>query len=78
MKDWKPLDWIICIITASICMTILLGISRAILTGDPLSQPRLELLVGIISSLVSIVSMYVGATIQRRADRDRDEKKPPE
>ena len=59
-------------------MTVLSAIAKAIITGQTMSEPRLELIVGIISSLVSIVSMYVGATIQRRADSDKDEKKPPE
>ena len=67
---WEPVDVLMVAITLTICFTV------ATIAVSPfmdeiqngLSESKAKLFVGIVSSLVSILSMYVGARIQRHKD----------
>ena len=67
--DWKPVDWIACCFTVVLGIILVVGsISVIVRGGDEADEQRLKIMAGIISSVISIVSMYVGASIQKRRD----------
>ena len=66
--DWKPVDWIACCFTVVLGIILVVGSISVIVRGDESDEQKLKIMAGIISSVISIVSMYVGASIQKRRD----------
>jgi len=67
-SDWKPVDWIACCFTVVLGVILVLGSISVIVQGEQADEQKLKIMAGIISSVISIVSMYVGASIQKRRD----------
>ena len=70
MKTWQPVDWVVVMITVSLCFGLLTGMVVRLFVGtstDPATSARVATFIG---SLVAIVSLYVGAKIG--ADKPRD------
>ena len=66
---WEPIDIIAMLLTVTICLILILSSVAPVITGTSLSEAKAKLLVGLIGSVVSVVSMYIGATLQRRKDK---------
>jgi hypothetical protein len=71
-SDWKPVDWIACCFTVVLGVILVIGSISVIVRGDGANagdEQKMKIMAGIISSVISIVSMYVGASIQKRRDQ---------
>jgi len=66
-SDWKPVDWIACCFTMVLGVILVIGTVSILVNGEA-DESRMKVMAGIISSVVSMVSMYVGASIQKRRD----------
>jgi len=71
---WKPVDIVALIIAITICCCLLVAILMPVITGEPSTEKRSELLTNVFLSFVSIVSMYIGAKVTS----NRKEKKEKE
>ena len=71
LKEWKPVDYIIVVITVTICTIMLTSVLYSVYAGIELSTGGLKLLHIILVSFVSIISMYVGARIQEKKDANK-------
>ena len=67
-NDWKPVDWIACAFTVVLGVILVIGSFSVLVSGEA-DEQKTKVMAGIISSVVSIVSMYVGASIQKRRDQ---------
>jgi hypothetical protein len=75
MKGWHPVDWIVLSLVMIVVMTF--GAMEYRLTKAPslmLSDSQADGVGSLIDAIISVVSVYVGASIQRRRDRDEDER----
>ena len=66
MNQWKPADWIVMFLTIVIGAMLLLASMHSIIHGTELSEKKTEMLIGLIGSLVAIISIYIGSKIQNR------------
>ena len=73
MKNWSPVDWVVLILTIAISGTFMVTGIIPLLLQEPISDARSKILGGIATSIVSVVSVYVGAKLQQHIDK-RDEK----
>jgi len=56
----REVNRLVFIITVTICLVVLLASVSPLITGRPLNDNKSKMLVGIVASLVAIVSMYIG------------------
>ncbi len=70
MKDWQPVDIIITIFATVISVVLLLIIIDATLNNDALSDASSKRISAITTSVVAIISMYIGAKIQEHKDNN--------
>jgi hypothetical protein len=61
--QWKPADLIIIIVTISVCLALLLAMLKPLITGEPLSVEKAEMVKIIILTLVALVSVYIGKKV---------------
>ena len=69
---WRPVDYIAVLFSVVIATALLMVGTATLFLGAPLSDARARLVEIVISAVLSIISMYVGAQIQKK--RDQDEK----
>ena len=69
MDKWKPTDYIAVILTFVISFLLVLAVVSPVFTGRPLSDLAIKMISGVVGSIVSIVSMYVGANIHKYKDK---------
>ena len=65
-SKWEPVDFIICMLVVVICFTVIGSIALPLFRGTELPETKAKMVAGIVVSVVSIVSMYVGAKIQQK------------
>lgn len=70
MRNWKPVDWIVCGIALSICAVVVLVPLMSTVLGLDENETRTKAIVSLLAGMNSVVSMYVGAAIQAKRDRD--------
>ncbi len=67
---WKPVDYIV----AALAMLIITGMSvriyGVVFQGLTLSAQEEDLTESVISGIMAIISMYIGAKIQKHRDKD--------
>ena len=68
MKNWTPCDYVVAFMALIVCIITTGAIGSVILRGQPMSETQAEIMSQITSAIISIVSMYVGASIQRSRD----------
>lgn len=69
MKAWRPIDFIISILTITICVILVLTIVDMMINMKTLTEAGSKMVTAIITSILSILSMYAGAMIQRNIDK---------
>ena len=72
MKLWKPIDIVIVVLTVTICSCLFAALAKPMITGVDLSEGGSELVATMMASVISIVSMYVGAKLQSIRDNRSD------
>ena len=68
----KPVDIVVVMLVTTLCIIVLAAVVGPFFTGHPLTESNADRLTGIVGSLISIVSLYVGAKIQQRYGRSQD------
>ena len=57
---WHPIDIVILILTASICLMLIITIIGASIRGEPLTPEGLKLMEKLTIAIIAIISFYVG------------------
>ena len=79
MKNWTPVDHIVLIMVITVAILVLFSalilplLINFYFDGEKLILMRSEtvkLIFGVVTSFVSIISMYIGAKIQKRKDEN--------
>ena len=71
-NKWEPVDYMVFIITSVLSISLILTVIKPLFTQNLMNPTSVELLAGVVSSLIAIVSMYVGAKINRKnTDTDK-------
>jgi hypothetical protein len=73
MKDWKPVDIVILIITVVVSFVISMSVIRPLLSDKPMSIESAKLVSSIVVSLISIISIYVGSKLKHGKSSEEDE-----
>jgi len=61
----RNLNVVMLMLTGTVCGVVVLVAFSPLITGKALSETKAKMMVGIITSMISIISMYVGAKIQQ-------------
>ena len=64
-NNWQPIDIILLIITLIVGFSICFSIIKPTFSNAMLTAESSKLVAGIISSLVSIISIYVGSKLKK-------------
>lgn len=71
MKNWRPVDHIVLIITLTVSTLLITGLVLSqIEDSKMLRSETVKLLFGTVSSFIAIISMYIGAKVQRNRDNN--------
>jgi len=65
VKDWKPVDTIVAGLAIGVMVVLILPLINIFIKGNELSDAKTKILIGLVSSIVSIISLYVGSKIGR-------------
>ena len=68
MKNWGPSDVIMLILASTVSLVLLIIFVISALTTEPMPEQSAKLVAGLIASIISIISMYIGAKIQKNKD----------
>ena len=68
MKEWGPSDVIMLILASTVSIVLLSIFAELAFTGVPISDNAAKLVAGLVTSIISIISMYIGARIQKNKD----------
>ena len=63
---WKPYDIIILILTITLSVILISIFIELALTDIAMTDTNAKIVGGILGSVISIISMYIGAQIQKR------------
>jgi len=63
VKDWEPVDIIVAGLAIGIMVVLILPLINVLLGGSELSDMKTKMLIGLVSSIASIISLYVGSRI---------------
>ena len=69
MEKWSPADIIMLILASTVSIILLTIFIELAYTGVPISDHAAKLVAGLIASIISIISMYIGARIQKNKDK---------
>jgi formate-dependent nitrite reductase membrane component NrfD len=69
-KGWRPVDWIVVGIAAAICVMLLVIVVGVWATDRTLAQSAQEMIGAVVTAMVAIISIYVGACLRRHDDDD--------
>ncbi len=58
-------------LTLTICTVVVMACSAPLIRGESLGETQAKALASIVTASVSIVSMYVGAKLQKHADSSK-------
>ena len=68
MNNWKPLDYMIGILVIAVVVILLMVMASVVFDDLVLTEKGATRVNAIINSIVAIISMYVGAMIQKGRD----------
>ena len=74
MKNWTPVDVIVFVLAITVTAVLLISTTKPLFGGEDVevSENTAKLVAGILGSLVSVVSVYVGARVQKNLDENRN------
>lgn len=70
MGKWQPVDIAVICFVVVISIAITASVIGITIFGNELTEGRQKLIEATISGLMAIISMYVGAKIQKHRDKD--------
>ena len=68
---WKPEDYIIAALALCIIIGMLTLLSAVIFMGKQLNPDQQRIMENMLSAIMTLVGMYVGAKIQKHRDKDK-------
>lgn len=71
MNDWKPLDYMMGILVVTVVVILLMVMASVVFDDTVLTEKGATRVNIIINSIVAIISMYVGAQIQKERDSNK-------
>jgi putative flippase GtrA len=72
MKDWKPTDYIVSFLAFVIGVFALFSVMGVLFTGIPLTDSKAKLVASIVTSIISIVSMYIGSKLHDKKEKEEN------
>jgi len=60
VKDWKPVDYIVAGLAIAVVLILILPLIATIVFGIPITDAKAKIIAGITTSVIAIVSLYVG------------------
>lgn len=70
MNKWTPTDVIVLILAITVSLILLSIFGELMLNDIPLTETAAELVAGLVTSVITIISIYVGAKIQQFRNKD--------
>ena len=68
MKNWSPSDIVMLVLSSTVAIVLISIFIETAFRNEPMSENNAELVAGLIASIISIISMYIGAKIQKNKD----------
>jgi len=68
MNRWKPLDYMIGLLVVTLMILLLMIMAEVVFDDREMTETGAKRINVIINSMVAIISMYVGAQIQKSKD----------
>lgn len=68
MIKWKPYDIIILILAITISIVLIVIFIVTVFNEIPIADTNAKIVGGLLASIISIISMYIGAQIQKRKE----------
>lgn len=65
---WQPVDLVIGILTVTLSAMFIVGVVAEFYELQPMNEQEGERFVGLVGAVISIISMYVGAKLNARAE----------
>jgi len=60
----KPVDTVVVILSAVVAIALLLTVASPLITGNQLSDEKAQLVAGLLSACVTVISIYVGSKVK--------------
>ena len=70
MKNLEACDYVVALLALIVCIITAGAIAGVLMRGQSMTEAQAEIMSQITSAIISIISMYVGASIQKKRDRD--------
>lgn len=64
MKEWRPVDILVMFLSLTVGILLLSSVAQITITGGALSETKAKTIAGVVSSVVAIISIYVGSKIK--------------
>ena len=68
--NWRPVDVVVALVALAVSASMLMSAFSISILKSELTEIRSELLKVAVGGAISIISMYIGAEVQRRKDKD--------
>ena len=65
MKSWKAVDWIVFLFALTICVSLGMAVLSPLIREEEMSETKGKIVGGLFTSIISIVSMYVGGYLDK-------------
>ena len=66
MKNWRPADIIMLILSITLSIILITIFVELAFSKEPLGDSQSKIVAGLIASIISIISMYIGGKINGR------------
>lgn len=71
----RTVDYIILILTGVVSVSLVVAISAPIILDTQLSEAKAQLVAGLLSSMLTIINMYVGYFVGRNEGKKKEPRK---
>ena len=68
-RKWEAVDYIVAMLALAVSVITVGAVVGVLVRNQPMHERQAEIMSTVISAIISIVSMYVGAAIQKHKDK---------
>lgn len=68
-RKWEAVDYIVAMLALSVSIVTVGAVVGVVVRNQTMGEHEQEIMATVISAIISIVSMYVGASIQKHKDK---------
>ena len=69
IMNWQPIDYIISLLVLAIVIILIMTMSEVVFDDRALTDASSKRVTALLTSIISIIAMYVGAQIQKNRDK---------